>query len=250
MRQRWSAFRARISNRLARHLRAKPFTLRGNDPMVSFTFDDVPQSAATVGAAMIEEYDGRATFYISGSLVDRWSGLWDGVRAEEVVGLHRRGHEIACHTFSHRRAIELDAEALATEIARNRRYFQTLDASITLENFAYPFGLASFSRKGQLARQFRSSRGILPGINCGVIDLQFLRATPLVEAHIDSDGIEQVFDQALATGGWLIFYSHDVTETPSEYGCRPQLLRQALEAAMRRDIPILSVADALARAGA
>jgi peptidoglycan/xylan/chitin deacetylase (PgdA/CDA1 family) len=37
--------------------------------MVSFTFDDVPKSAATVGATILEEYGGRATFYVAGSLV-------------------------------------------------------------------------------------------------------------------------------------------------------------------------------------
>jgi peptidoglycan/xylan/chitin deacetylase (PgdA/CDA1 family) len=43
--------------------------------MVSFTFDDVPKSAATVGATILEEYGGRATFYVAGSLVSQWSGL-------------------------------------------------------------------------------------------------------------------------------------------------------------------------------
>jgi peptidoglycan/xylan/chitin deacetylase (PgdA/CDA1 family) len=37
--------------------------------MVSFTFDDIPKSAATIGAAILEEYDARGTFYVSGGLV-------------------------------------------------------------------------------------------------------------------------------------------------------------------------------------
>jgi hypothetical protein len=32
--------------------------LSGKDPMVSFTFDDIPDSAANVGAPMLEEYGG------------------------------------------------------------------------------------------------------------------------------------------------------------------------------------------------
>ena len=43
--------------------------------MVSFTFDDVPKCAATVGATILEEYGGRATFYVAGCLVSQWSGL-------------------------------------------------------------------------------------------------------------------------------------------------------------------------------
>jgi peptidoglycan/xylan/chitin deacetylase (PgdA/CDA1 family) len=249
MRAAWSQLNARISNRLARHFRPAPLRLPGNAPMVSFTFDDVPKSAAILGAPLLEEYGGRGTFYVAGSLVNQWSGLWDGIGADEIISLHRNGHEIACHTFSHRRTIELDAAALDAEIEQNRRYFGGLDAAIRLENFAYPYGLASFARKDQLGHAFRSSRGILRGVNSGLVDLQFLRATPLIDEHIDTSGVEHAFDEALACGGWLIFYSHDVAADPSRYGCTPQLLRRALDAAARRKIPVLSVAEALRRAG-
>lgn len=246
----WSALRARVANRLARHLRRVPFRLRNTGPMVSFTFDDVPKSAATVGAPMLAEYDARGTFYISGGLVDQWSGHWTGVSAEEIVALHRSGHEIACHTFSHLRAIDLDEAAMTAESEKNRRYFSALDPSIRIENFAYPYGLGSVARKRQLSKVFRSSRSIIPGVNSGVVDLQYLRATPLIDTNLDRDGVDRVFDEAVASNGWLIFYSHDVKAAPSPYGCSPSLLRHALEAAARRKIPMLSVAAALQRAGA
>ena len=80
--------------------------------------------------------------------------------------------------------------------------------------------------------------------------MQFLRSTPLIETNIDRDGIDRVFDEAVAEDGWLIFYSHDVRAAPSPYGCSPTMLRHALEAASRRKIQILSVAQALKQAGA
>jgi peptidoglycan/xylan/chitin deacetylase (PgdA/CDA1 family) len=249
MRSQWSALQARVSNRLCRHLLATPLALSGKDPMVSFTFDDIPDSAANVGAPMLEEYGGRGTFYVAGGLLSQWSGHWNGADADDIVGLHSKGHEIACHTFSHRRAIDLE-HTMAEEIELNRRFLESLDSSIKLENFAYPYGQASISRKGQLANTFRSSRGIAPGVNSGHIDLHFLRATPLVNDHIDEDGIERVFDEAVKTGGWLIFYGHDIVAKPSPYGCTPQLMRHALRVAERRKLPIVSVADALRRAEA
>src|SRR5579863_7673978 len=105
----WSTVKARVSNRLARHLFVAPLQLSGTSAMVSFTFDDIPKSAATVGAPILEEYDGRGTFYVAGSLVDQWSGHWTGASADEIVALHHGGHEVACHTFSHARASDLDA---------------------------------------------------------------------------------------------------------------------------------------------
>jgi peptidoglycan/xylan/chitin deacetylase (PgdA/CDA1 family) len=248
MRTDWPAIKARVSNRLARHLCATPLDLSGTEAMVSFTFDDIPQSAASIAAPMIEEHGGRATFYVAGSLLSRWSGHWNGADADDIIGLHGKGHEIACHTFSHRRATELDADTLAEEIVLNRRFLEGLDSSIRLENFAYPYGVASVARKGQLAGTFRSSRGIVPGVNSGSIDLQFLRAVPLVNQHLDTDGIERFFDEAVESSGWLIFYGHDISTTPSPFGCTAQLLRHALKAATRRRLPIVTVAEALRRA--
>ena len=96
---------------------------------------------------MLEEYDARGTFYIAGGLVDAWSGNWTGLSADDIVGLHRRGHEIACHTFSHTRATDLTAAAMAAELEKNRRYLLGLDSSIRIENFAYPYGTGSVLRE-------------------------------------------------------------------------------------------------------
>jgi peptidoglycan/xylan/chitin deacetylase (PgdA/CDA1 family) len=250
MRPDLSALKARVSNRLARHFGVAPFRLRNKAPMVSFTFDDTPKSAATVGGEILDRYDARATFYVAGGLVDQWSGHWAGISADEIVQLHRKGHEIACHTFSHARTPDLDAAALAAEIENNRRYLLALDPSIQIENFAYPYGLGSVSHKRRLRKVFRSSRGIIPGVNSGKIDLQLLRATPLIDQHIDREGIDRAFDEAIAKNGWLIFYGHDVATSPSPYGCTPSLLQHALDTASQRQIQILTVKDALRSAGA
>ena len=231
------------------HLRVEPFRLRNATPMVTFTFDDVPKSAATNGAAILEQYDATGTYYVIGGQVGTSSPLWDMVDGEDVVALHRGGHEIACHTFSHKRACDLDAEALNAEIARNQQYLRSLEPSIRIENFAYPFGYGSFVRKRQRKAVFKSCRSIVPGVNSGTVDLQFLRAMPLIDRRIDRDGIERAFDQAQTANGWLIFYTHDVADEPSPYGCSPWLLQEALEAASRRKIPVLNMAEALQCAG-
>src|ERR1700728_1056766 len=107
----WSAAEAKVGHRLATHVCVNPFRLRTETPMVSFTFDDIPKSAATTGAGILEAHDVRGTFFISGGLVGATSSHWAAVDVPDIIALHRRGHEIGCHTFSHSRTCDLDAAA-------------------------------------------------------------------------------------------------------------------------------------------
>jgi peptidoglycan/xylan/chitin deacetylase (PgdA/CDA1 family) len=241
----WSTAQARLSHRLAMHFRVAPLRLAGDQPLVSFTFDDVPRSAATLGADLLDDHGGRGTFYVAGGLVGRPSPEWKMVDADGVCALHEDGHEIGCHTYSHRRACDLDAATMQAEIEGNRRYFRSLDPTINVRNFAYPYGFGSIQRKRQLGEAFDSCRSIVPKVNSGTVDLQFLHAMPLIDDRIGARGIERAFDETVAKGGWLIFYTHDVAPSPSAYGCTPALLRKALEEANRRDVQILNIAEAL-----
>ena len=241
----FSEARVKVSHRLAMHLHANPCRIRNTKPMVSFTFDDLPKSAVTTGADLLEAHGARGTFYVSGGLVGIGTPYWATGNSADVLSLYRRGHEIGCHTFSHQRTCDLNVSSLAHEIMRNRGYFRALDASIETQTFAYPYGYGSFGRKHQLKDQFQTCRGIVPGVNFGDVDLQFLRAMPLINRQMDRVGIERAFDAAETNNGWLIFYGHDVAETPSPWGCSPALLDYALEVAARRKIPALTMAEAL-----
>ena len=62
---------ARANNRLSRYFCKSPLRLRNKHPMVSFTFDDFPDSAASVGIPILDQYNARATFYVTGDLVGK-----------------------------------------------------------------------------------------------------------------------------------------------------------------------------------
>ncbi len=240
---------ARISHRLARHLPLHTLQMKGG-PLVSFTFDDVPLSALTAGAAILEEHGLRGTFYIAGSLLNRTGRHWRVIGGDGVCELAARGHEIGCHTFSHIRADQTPPGFLAADMLRNRQLLQAIDPSLRLENFAYPFGYGDFGWKRQLAKVFRSGRGIVPGVVSDRFDPQFLHSAPLVSGRFSPDDIDRLLDEAAEKKGWVIFYSHDVAARPSPFGCTPKLLTHALNAAARRGIAGASVAGALDRIAA
>lgn len=244
-----SRWTERLSHRLAMHVPAAPFRMRRGPPMVSFTFDDVPASAGGAGAALLEEAGARGTYYVASGLLGGTDPSWPPIDPDRLPALHRAGHEIGLHTHSHASFAGLDGDAVAGELRDNRAALAALAPGARLDNFAYPYGVASLAGKARLRGLVRSSRGIAPGVNHGRIDLHFLRAVPLYDRSIDRAGVERWLDEALSRDGWLIFLTHDVQPRPSPFGCSPGLLAAAIAAAGRRGIACVTVAAALDRIG-
>ena len=236
---------ARVADKLASLVPIGSAQLASPVPLVSFTFDDAPVSACLAGAEILATFGARATYYIAGDLIGAEAPFWRMADLELLASVHRAGHEIACHTASHSPVPSLSAEAIRREAARNADLLKAIDPHLMLENFAFPYGIASVGAKRTLKGLYRTSRGIRTGLNAGRVDRHLLRANPLVDVHTDIDGIRRLMDEALERKAWLIFYGHDVTAKPSPYGCRPELLEAALRAAAARDIRCVTVSRAL-----
>ena len=176
----------------ARHSRSKPFAMRNAGPLVSFTFDDVPASAYSSGAAILEQHGLRGTFYIAAGTLGATDKDWQVIEGDQVRALHEQGHEIGCHTFSHVGVDGLDARMMDEECRRNREALCELCAGVEPTNFCYPFGRVSLPRKLQLADRFDSCRGIYEGINSGIVDLALLRVIELYDRTLTRDKLERV----------------------------------------------------------
>jgi peptidoglycan/xylan/chitin deacetylase (PgdA/CDA1 family) len=158
----------RVRRRIARHLLAKPFVMRNTAPLVSFRFDDIRDSAYTNGAAVLDEYNIRATFYVASDTCSTSDTYWYLIERDQIRDLHARGHEICCHTFSHAAVDELDAHAMEDRCRRNLETARELCSDIEITNFCYSFGVVSLQRKLQLQKRFDTCRGIDEGVNAGI----------------------------------------------------------------------------------
>lgn len=237
----------RISESIARHtarrFNRKDMCLDPARPIVSFTFDDIPVSAAVSGARCLEDFGVLGTFYVSGDLLEQMSDYGVPCAGVEMIeSLAARGHEIGCHSFAHRRVGEMSAMGLREDLARNASILRDVGP---LQNFAYPYNAPATQAKRILGERFRSARGGLPGINRGAVDLTYLRAVPLQAASIQGLNFEQWIAEACATPGWLVFFTHDVASDPSPYGTTPQVLRSAIRQAQRYGAAVKTVAAAL-----
>ena len=238
-----------LASKAARYSCSKPFTLRNPQPMVSVTFDDVPDSACHNGAAILEEFGWRGTFYIASGTCGTRDEFWDVISREDVGALHRRGHEIGCHTFSHVPVAALDADALGVEIKRNRETLRALCGDLALTSFCFPYGKVSLPRKLQLQPLFDTCRSIYEGVNAGRTDLAMLRVIELYDRTLTPEKLQAVLLETRERNGWLIFYTHDVADAPSWIGCSPQRMRETLAAVRDAGLDVLTIRDAVDAAG-
>jgi peptidoglycan/xylan/chitin deacetylase (PgdA/CDA1 family) len=224
---------------------ARTAPMLNSHALASFTFDDFPRSAVFNGARVLEDHGARGTFYMAGSYCGR---VVDGIEqygVEDLLLLANAGHEIGCHSFTHPRMSALSAFELRNEINRNADFLALHLPSAALRTFAYPYGDLSFGSTRHLQSRFAGCRSSKPGLNVGTADLGRLRSIRLYDRLVRPEHILHVVEQAAKTRAWVIFYTHDVAEAPSDFGCTPALLVSALKAVVAAGVEILTVDAAI-----
>jgi peptidoglycan/xylan/chitin deacetylase (PgdA/CDA1 family) len=244
--------RVSIAARLAREfggfLCTRPAKIDWPGGVVSFTFDDFPRSAWVNGGAILEQFDRRGTYYAAMGLAGTDSNLGPMFAPDDLRAAHAQGHEIACHTYSHRDCCRASPAEIAAEIERNAAALAAIVDDAALDNFAYPFGGVSLTAKNTLGGRFASCRGTGRGINQGTVDLADLFSTSIYSWDFDRERLCQLIDDAQAEGGWVIFYTHDVADAPSPFGCTPAQF-QSIVAYAAENAPVLPVREVLAGLG-
>lgn len=232
----------KIQRRFARLFFQRPVDLRRVGSVVCFTFDDVPQSACTEGARIIESRGGRATYYVCGGL----DGLDRGDRYFDTEDLHRlvaNGHEIASHGFAHIDYQQHGLAEVAADLDRNDSYFARIGLAHP-QHHAFPFGSVSPRVKRHCAIRFATSRGVENRPNAGHTDRALLKAVHLYDGKLDRTAVEELVASAQRAGIWLVFLSHAVTDTPGEFDTTPEQLRYVVEAAHDHGLPMLTMSQA------
>jgi peptidoglycan/xylan/chitin deacetylase (PgdA/CDA1 family) len=214
-------------------------------PVISFSFDDFPHSALEHGGGILESYNLRGTFYVSAGLCGTSGPSGAIATHEDLIRCIKRGHELACHTYDHMNCAAHLGQEIAASMEKNQAMVKAV-AGTALEHFAYPYGSMSLTTKKNAINHYTSARSVRRGINRGIIDLGCLKAC----AFYSRLGLHawQPYLQSLAIKpGWLIFYTHDVSTSPSSYGCTLQELHAVIACALRMGYIVLPVGDVIHR---
>jgi peptidoglycan/xylan/chitin deacetylase (PgdA/CDA1 family) len=166
---------------------------------------------------------------------------------DEVAGLQAGGHEIACHTFSHLDCGQAGAQAIAAEADRNAQALAAIGVT-RLESFAYPYGDVSRPAKAVLGGRFRTLRTVQAGLVENGSDANQLPSVGIEGDEGEEDAFEWL-DDAHRGRAWLILYTHDVSETPSPWGCTPDALARLADAAIKANFEIVTAAEGARRLG-
>lgn len=212
-------------------------------PIISFTFDDFPRSALSVGGKMLKDVGARGTYYTSWGLMGKTTAVGEMFIRQDVEALVHDGHELACHTLEHVMCCDVSESDLVRSCKSNDNYLATMVGGSRPRSFSFPEGVVTVPAKAALTPLYDTCRTIEPGLNCDPVDLGFLRANR-VYTEMDVERARTLIDQNSQCNGWLIFYTHDVLEKHSRYGTTPECFRKVVEYAANSGSEILPVGEA------
>lgn len=126
---------------------------------VYLTFDDGPTKEITTQILdILKEYDVKATFFSLGEYIDR--------NPEITKRAYEEGHEIASHSYTHKKAMFSSLETFKSEITKTEEaIFNAI--GITPDFFRVPYG----TKLGQEYKDYLSAKGYeMIGWNCESYD--------------------------------------------------------------------------------
>jgi peptidoglycan/xylan/chitin deacetylase (PgdA/CDA1 family) len=229
--------------RAARWLQRRPFTIPPGRAIISFTFDDFPRSALLEGGRILEEFNAAGTYYTSLGLAGRTNECGEMFQIDDLHRILNSGHELGCHTFDHSPAWTTPAARFEAAVLRNARELKVHLPGARFRTLSYPISHPRPATKARMGRHFACCRGGGQTYNRGKIDLNYAAAFFLEQSN-RSDAIRRLIIENFASGGWLIFATHDISPAPTRFGCSTTLFRDVVRFAVESGSEILTVARA------
>jgi len=233
---------SRIGRKLTAFRARNTIQLPTGKAVISFTFDDCPKTGIENGVSVLEAEGWQSTIYVSCGLFDVENHHGKMMNGADAAALHSSGHEIGEHTFSHLDGSQISLGCLKKDIERNQSKLADLGVPPS-QTFAYPFGVATSKMKSALSKQFKGARGVRAVSHHKQVDLNQIGSVPVFESTINQ--AIAAIQKTASTGGWLTFFTHDVRDEPSEWGCTPAGLQKIIKAVKNTNAEILTIRGAI-----
>ena len=161
-----------------------------------------------------------------------------------VNDIIKANNEIGCHTYNHMGALEQSPKEFENSLVENQKHLEKYFPQVNFEVFAYPKGQITVKTKRIVQKYYKCSRSTQPGINYGNSDFNSLFACKIYGNEKNFLWAKNYIDKNQKVKGWLVFYTHDVSENPSAYGCTPSYLEKVIRYSIETGATICTMKNA------
>ena len=191
---------------LAARFRRRTLCVQTPVPLVSFSFDDAPQSAFDAAGDILDAYGARGTYFVCMGLLGRQTEVGRIATSDHLERAVRSGHELGCHTFDHLDAWHTRRRAFIASVDANRRALEGCLPGYSFKTFAYPKSGARLGVKAELEERF--------GLILEMRNQEAVKSIPVADAGDDAESS----DVARRLEQWREFLrdesSHDGDDLP------------------------------------
>jgi Polysaccharide deacetylase len=240
----WERLRGYYQRRTASLAFRRPFRIRAQEALISFSFDDFPRSALLTGGAILHSFGVAGTYYASFGLMGGQAPTGEIFLPEDLKLLFEQGHELGCHTFGHCHAWDTPPDVFEESVIENQRALSALVPGASFKTHSYPISVPRAETKRRITKYFLCCRCAMQTFNAGIVDLNYLSAFFLEKGRDDPKNAKDMIDQNQTARGWLIFATHDVCENPTPWGCTPGFFEEIVRYAVNSGAQILPVVQA------
>ena len=198
---------------------------------IAFTFDDHSVDEWYSQRSLFQKYNIHATFFISKP------HLLDSTQIEQLKILAADGHEIACHGYQHKNALNYQPkDYLNEEIKPALQKMREIGFEPTA--FAYPFGTSTAELDSMLLSYFKTIRKATYNISDTTIDqyveiyansknYRIVNAMGIDNNYaISPENFESGIKRALKNKETLVVYAHIINSSNEEYTIHPEYLEK------------------------
>jgi hypothetical protein len=195
--------------------------MRNPVPLISFTFDDFPKSSLHVGGAILKAHGCRGTYFTSLGLINTVAPAGKIFSVEDLHQAIADGHELGCHTFAHCHSWDTPPALFEQSVIENQRSLRRLIPDASFATMSYPLCCPRPLTKRRVGRHFLCCRGGGQSYNSRLVSSTSVNALFLEQVRDNPAFIRTMIDNSNAARGWLVFATHDVSDSPSRYGLTP-----------------------------
>lgn len=209
-----------------------------------FTFDDVPRSAIHF---MLEEYPSiPCTYFISGGLCNQVINGCEICTTSDLIGVDWTLNELASHSYGHLDFRVNKVSLLVEDLKQNAKFLKK-HVPKELSGFAYPKGRYGWGgQKSLLKSKVKYARTTKFGLNIKRVRRYGIKAIPLYEKFYTLEDISKLLSQAAGYNDvMVVFYTHDVTDNFSDFGCSRKYFSAVLKLVEDNKFKITTVSKAL-----